>query len=177
MKENEFQTLFDENETTHKINYIKEVQIDTDTEILLPDNYINVVSERLALYSELSTIKDEEKLDTFKENMEDRFGKIPPQGLELLNTIRLKWIASQLGLERIIIKNKECIAYFLSDQQSEFFKSKVFNQILLTVQNNSQYFKIKEKQTRKGLRLILSIHHIESIKVLIEMLEIILKSK
>ena len=109
--------------------------------------------------------------------MEDRFGKIPPQGIELLNTIRLKWIASQLGIERLIIKNKECIAYFLSDQQNEFFKSKVFNQILLTVQNNSQYFKIKEKQTRKGPRLILSIHHIESIKVLLEMLEIILKSK
>ena len=177
LKENEFKSLFDENETPHKINYIKEVQIDTDTEILLPDEYINVVSERLALYNELSTIKDEEKLDRFKKNMEDRFGKIPPQGLELLDTIRLKWIASQLGLERLIIKNKRCVAYFLSDQQSEFFKSKVFNQILLNVQNNSQSIKIKEKQTRKGLRLTLSIDDVDSIKFLLQLLEIILKSK
>ena len=177
LKENEFKILFDEKETTNKINYIKEVQIDTDIELLLPDDYINVVSERLTLYNELSTIKDEEKLDEFKKNMEDRFGKIPPQGLELLNTIRLKWIASQLGLERLIIKNKRCLAYFLSDQQSEFFKSKVFNQILLAVQNNSQSFKIKEKQTRKGLRLILSIDYVSSIKALHQRLEIILKSK
>ena len=109
--------------------------------------------------------------------MEDRFGKIPPQGLELLDTIRLKWIASQLGLERLIIKNKRCVAYFLSDQQSEFFKSKLFNQILLNVQNNSQSIKIKEKQTRKGPRLILSIDDVDSIKVLLQMLKIILKSK
>ena len=131
----------------------------------------------MALYNELSKIEDEEKLDKFKKNIEDRFGKIPPQGLELLNTIRLKWIASQLGLQRIVVKNKKCVAYFLSDQQSKFFKSKVFNQILLAVQNNSQSFKIKEKQTRKGLRLIMLIDHIDSIKVLSKRLETILKSK
>ena len=59
------------------------------------------ISERLALYNELSSIKDEEKLGRFRKNMEDRFGKIPLQGLELLNTLRVKWIASQLGLERL----------------------------------------------------------------------------
>ena len=94
-----------------------------------------------------------------------------------MNTIRLKWVASQLGLERIIVKNKKCVAYFLSNQQSKFFKSKVFNQILLAVQNNSQSFKIKEKQTRKGLRLVILIDHIDSIKALHKRLEIILKSK
>ena len=109
--------------------------------------------------------------------MEDRFGKIPPQGIELLNTIRLKWLASQLGLERLILKNKKCVAYFLADQKSKFFKSKVFNQILLAVQNNTQSFKIKEKQTRKGLRLIMLIDHVNSVKVLNQRLEIILKSK
>ena len=177
LKENEFKTLFDKKETNDKINYIKEVQIDTDIELLLPDDYVNVVSERLALYNELSNVKDEKKLDKFKKNMEDRFGKIPPQGLELLNTIRLKWVASQLGLERIIVKNKKCVAYFLSNQQSKFFKSKVFNQILFAVQNNSQSLKIKEKQTRKGLRLIMLIDNVYSIKALNQMLEKILKSK
>jgi len=177
LKENEFKTLFDKKETIDKINYIKEVQIDTDIELLLPDDYVNVVSERLALYNELSNIKDEEILDRFKKNMEDRFGKIPPQGIELLNTIRLKWLASQLGLERLIVKNKMCVAYFLADQKSKFFKSKVFKQILLAVQNNSQLFKIKEKQTRKGLRLVILIDHIDSIKALHKRLEIILKSK
>ncbi len=177
LKENEFKTLFNQEETDYKKEYVKEVQIDTDMELLLPDEYISVVSERLALYNELSSIKDEEKLGRFRKNMEDRFGKIPLQGLELLNTLRVKWIASQLGLERLIIKNKKCVCYFLTDQKSEFFQSKIFNQILLTVQNNSKSFKIKEKETRKGLRLILTIGNIDSVKVLHQTMEVMLKSE
>jgi transcription-repair coupling factor (superfamily II helicase) len=177
LKENEFKTLFNQEETDYKKEYVKEVQIDTDMELLLPDEYISVVSERLALYNELSSIKDEEKLGRFRKNMEDRFGKIPLQGLELLNTLRVKWIASQLGLERLIIKNKKCICYFLTDQKSEFFQSKIFNQILLTVQNNSKSYKIKEKETRKGLRLILTIGNIDSVKILHQTLEVMLKSE
>jgi transcription-repair coupling factor (superfamily II helicase) len=176
LKENEFKTLFNQEETDYKKEYVKEVQIDTDMELLLPDEYISVVSERLALYNELSSIKDEEKLGRFRKNMEDRFGKIPLQGLELLNTLRVKWIASQLGLERLIIKNKKCVCYFLTDQKSEFFQSKIFNQILLTAQNNSNSYKIKEKETRKGLRLILTIGNIDSVKILHQTLKVMLKS-
>ena len=117
-------------------NYVKEVQIDTDFEILFPDDYINVVNERLVLYNELSAIKDEETLMQFQNNLEDRFGKIPPEGEELLSTLRLKWLASKMGLERLIIKNKKCVGYFLSDKQSDFYQSPVFNQILVGVQNS-----------------------------------------
>ena len=101
LKENEFRPLFNEKEPGEK-DYIREVQIDTDMELLFPDEYISIVSERLALYNELSSIKNEEKLEVFKKNIEDRFGKIPNQGLELLNTLKVKWIASQLGLKRLI---------------------------------------------------------------------------
>ncbi len=177
LKENEFKMLFDEDEKTEQKAYIKEVQIDTDIELLFPDEYISVVSERLTLYNELSTIKNEEKLDEFRKNVEDRFGKIPPQGVELLNTLRLKWIASQLGLERLIIKNKKCVGYFLSDQQNTFFQSDVFNLILSTVQNQPESFNIKEKQTRKGLRLLLTIDKVYSIEALHQSLKTILESK
>ena len=177
LKENEFKMLFDEDEKTEQKAYIKEVQIDTDIELLFPDEYISVVSERLTLYNELSTIKNEEKLDEFRKNVEDRFGKIPPQGVELLNTLRLKWIASKLGLERLIIKNKKCVGYFLSDQQNTFFQSDVFNLILSTVQNQPESFNIKEKQTRKGLRLLLTIDKVYSIEALHQSLKTILESK
>jgi transcription-repair coupling factor (superfamily II helicase) len=171
LKENEFKTLFEnENRSTQK-NYVKEVQVDTDFEILFPDEYINIVNERLLLYNELSAIKDEPQLMKFKKNIEDRFGEIPPPGQELLGTLRLKWLASKMGLERLIIKNKKCVGYFLADQQSPFYQSAIFNQILLSVQNQPDQFSIKEKETRNGLRLLLVVNQAQSIKNLLDQLQ------
>ena len=170
LKENEFKSLFEEQQKTTPKKYIKEVQIDTDFEILFPDTYINIVNERLALYNELSGIKDEAGLAKFKKNLEDRFGKVPSQAEELLNTLRLKWEATQLGLERLIIKNNKCVGYFLADQQSDFYQSPVFNQILISVQKQPDQFSIKEKQTRNGLRLLLVLGGIHSIKKLVDRL-------
>lgn len=168
LKENEFKTLFEDQEKSQEKNYVKEVQIDTDREILFPDEFINIVSERLALYNELSTVKDEEALLKFKKNLEDRFGKIPPQGMELLETVRLKWLASKMGLERLIIKKNKCVGYFLSNQQSDFYQSKTFNKILMTVQKQGGQFSLKEKQTRDGLRLLLVMERVHSIEKLRE---------
>ena len=176
LKENEFKTLFEDQEKPLEKKYVKEVQIDTDFEILFPDEYINVVNERLVLYNELSAIEDEEALLVFKKNMEDRFGKIPPQGRELLSTLRLKWLASKMGLERLIIKNKKCVGYFLADQQSDFYQNPVFNQILLSVQKKPEQFSIKEKQTRNGLRLLLVLDQIHSVEKLLERLNSLVES-
>lgn len=170
LKEKEFKDLFqDQNVDSTKI-YVKEVQVDTDFEILFPDDYINVVNERLTLYNELSAIKEEQLLIDFKKNLEDRFGKIPTQGEELLNTLRLKWLSAKIGLERLIIKNKKCVGYFLSDQESGFYQSSIFNQILQSVQKKDQRIILKEKQTRNGLRLLLVIDGIHSIKELLDRL-------
>ena len=170
LKENEFKTLFEDQDKSLEKNYVKEVQIDTDFEILFPDDYINIVNERLVLYNELSAIKDEETLMQFQKNLEDRFGKIPPEGEELLSTLRLKWLASKMGLERLIIKNKKCVGYFLSDQQSDFYQSPVFNQILLGVQKQPKKYSMKEKQTRNGLRLLLVLDQVHTAERLLEQL-------
>jgi transcription-repair coupling factor (superfamily II helicase) len=170
LKENEFKTLFKDEKKSKEKNYVKEVQIDTDFEILFPDEYINVVNERLILYNELSAIKDEEALKGFKKNLEDRFGKIPPEGEELLSTLRLKWLASKMGLERLIFKNKKCVGYFLSDQQSDFYQSPLFNQILLGVQKQPKKYSMKEKQTRNGLRLLLVLDQVHTVENLLDQL-------
>jgi transcription-repair coupling factor (superfamily II helicase) len=176
LKGNEFKELFPGDLDSKEKIYVREVQIDTDIEILFPDEYINIVSERLTLYNELSKIKEEQKLKEFEKNLEDRFGKIPPQGIELLNTLRLKWLATKFGLERVIIKQKKCIGYFISDQQSDFFQTPVFSQILNAVQSDTQSMSIKEKQTRNGLRLLLIVENVYSIEKLYQKLEAILAS-
>ena len=106
--------------------------------------------------------------------MEDRFGEIPPQGIELLNTLRLKWLASKFGLERLIIKQNKCIGYFISDQQSDFFQTPIFGHILNAVQSDSQSMSIKEKQTRNGVRLLFVVEDVYSIEKLHQKLEAIL---
>ena len=170
LTDNELKTLFQDHDKSLEKNYVKEVQIDTDFEILFPDDYINVVNERLVLYNELSAIKDEETLMQFQNNLEDRFGKIPPEGEELLSTLRLKWLASKMGLERLIIKNKKCVGYFLSDKQSDFYQSPVFNQILVGVQKQPKKYSMKEKQTRNGLRLLLVLDQVHTVERLLEQL-------
>ena len=174
LKENEFKDLFPADEAGKEKTYVREVQIDTDIEILFPDEYINIVSERLTLYNELSKIKEEEKLKEFEKNLEDRFGEIPPQGIELLNTLRLKWLASKFGLERLIIKQNKCIGYFITDQQSDFFQTPIFGHILNAVQSDPQSMSIKEKQTRNGLRLLFVVENVYSIEKLHQKLEAIL---
>ena len=176
LKENEFKTLFEDQDKSLEKNYVKEVQIDTDFEILFPDDYINIVNERLVLYNELSAIKDEEGLIQFQKNLEDRFGKIPAEGEELLSTLRLKWLASKMGLERLIIKNKKCVGYFLSNQQSDFYQSPVFNKILFGIQKDPKKYSIKEKQTRNGLRLLIVLDKVYSVEELLVRLKDLIRN-
>ena len=176
LKENEFKNLFEDQDKSLEKNYVKEVQIDTDFEILFPDDYINIVNERLVLYNELSAIKDEEGLIQFQKNLEDRFGKIPAEGEELLSTLRLKWLASKMGLERLIIKNKKCVGYFLSNQQSDFYQSPVFNKILFGIQKDPKKYSIKEKETRNGLRLLIVLDKVYSVEELLVRLKDLIRN-
>jgi transcription-repair coupling factor (superfamily II helicase) len=161
LKENEFKDLYGAPEEKDK-TYAKEVQIDTDFEILFPDNYINITSERMVLYNRLATIENEEALASFQSEIEDRFGKIPTQVVDLLNSVRIKWHAKQLGLERLILKKGKLIGYFIANQQSSFYESKTFTDLLSFVQRTKNCI-VKEKQTKDGLRLLLTINSIDSI--------------
>jgi transcription-repair coupling factor (superfamily II helicase) len=162
LKEKEFAELYAE-DIANK-TYLKDTQIDTDFELLYPDNYINSIAERLNLYNELSTLKDKAALTEYQQRLEDRFGPLPEQAQDLLNSVRLKWMATSLGLERLILKKKTMIGYFLADQESSFYQSPVFTQILQFVQSNPQHCTIKEKQTRNGLRLLIRFNNITSIE-------------
>ena len=163
LKENEFKELYTTEENKPK-EFIKEVQIDTDFEVLFPDNYINSITERLNLYNELSTLKTDEELQQYEQRLIDRFGELPIQAVDLLDSVRLKWFAKQLGLEKIVLKQKRMIGYFISNQQSEFYQTKAFTKVLTYVQQNSTTCVMKEKQTKGGLRLLITFIKIDSVE-------------
>ncbi|MDG5490860.1 transcription-repair coupling factor [Psychroserpens sp. SPM9] len=162
LKENEFKDLYQDD--GKEKNYVKDITIDTDFELLFPDDYVNNITERLNLYTKLNALKTEEELQTFESEILDRFGELPIQVIDLLNSVRVKWIATKIGLEKIIMKKGRFVGYFISDQQSGFYQSHQFTKVLQYVQTHPKECKMKEKQTRNGLRLLLTFEHIKSVK-------------
>ena len=172
LKEKEFKELYETTDTEFKNRaFVKEVTIDTDFEILFPDDYVNNITERLNLYTKLNEIKDQAGLEAFQKTLEDRFGELPSQVISLFDSVRIKWIAIKMGIERVIIKQDRFIGYFISDQQSDFYQTQGFSKVLDFAQNNASNVKIKEKNTRGGLRLLLTIENVSSISKVLDMLE------
>jgi len=163
LKEKEFKDLYAGTEHEKK-SFVKETVIDTDFELLFPDDYVNNITERLNLYNKLSDMENNEQLQKFETELIDRFGEIPKQVLDLLNSVRIKWIAISIGLERVLMKKGKLVGYFISDQQSAFYQSNSFTKVLGYVQSNSNIATMKEKQTRSGLRLIITFDNITSIE-------------
>ena len=170
LKENEFKDLYQDAGKSRGA-YVKDLQLDTDFELLFPDDYINNVTERLTLYTELNSLKSETELEGFRGRLEDRFGPLPDKASDLLESVRLKWMATALGLEKLVLKNGKFVGYFIGDQESAFYQSEEFGKILRYVQSHPGQGRLKEKQTRNGLRLLLLIDEVTSVDRAISALE------
>ena len=173
LKENEFKDLYENEVSGIEKEYVKDLQIDTDFELLFSDEYINNISERLSLYNELGTVKNEEELVVFQNKLIDRFGPMPPRAIALMNSIRIKWIATRVGIEKLVMKKGKMIGYFVADQQSDYYSSKRFHQIIQFVQKNSAICVMKEKQTPAGLRLLLTFDNVKSTRRALELMELL----
>ncbi|MDC0007715.1 transcription-repair coupling factor [Flavobacteriaceae bacterium] len=170
LKNKEFESLFEnEVDNTFKVSNFK---IDTDLEILFPDNYINNVKVRLNQYQKLSTIYSLKKLNKFTVELEDRFGKLPNQSIDLIKTIELKLLAIKNGFEKLILKNEKMICQFISSKDDKFYSAGEFGKILQTIQNNQNLCQLKEKKSISGERLLLVFQNINSIEKAINCLKI-----
>ncbi len=171
LKENEFKDLYQEENDIETKEFVKDIQIDTDFELLFPDEYINNITERLNLYNELSQIKDEATLRQFEQKLIDRFGALPKPAIALLNSVRIKWKATDMGIERLLMKQGKMVGYFIGDQQSNFYQSNRFMNVLQFAQRNGNVCKMKEKETKNGLRLLLTFDNVKSVNKALELLE------
>jgi transcription-repair coupling factor (superfamily II helicase) len=136
-------------------------------EMRIPEEYIQNIAERLHLYKELDEIETEEKLIQFAAQLKDRFGPVPQQVFVLMDTIRLRWQAKQLGFEKILLKNRTLKAYFISNQKSAYFQSPLFSSILKFVQLHPRACKMKEDKGKLSLALV----NIGSVKEAIRLLD------
>ncbi|WP_019037397.1 transcription-repair coupling factor [Psychroflexus tropicus] len=171
LKDNEFKEVYQDEENEEDKVYVIDAQIDTDFEILFPDDYINSIKERLSLYTKLNGISDETELQKFEDELKDRFGELPKEAQDLVNSVRLKWIAASAGLEKLVLKKGKMIGYFLSNQDSGFYNSKRFRDILTYVQARPRQCQMKEKETRNGLRLLLTFDNVNSVDKALQLLQ------
>ena len=131
-----------------QMTFISDVQIDTDIEAYLPDDYVGNTTEKIALYRELDNITDEDKLAKFEGRLRDRFGIIPKPVNELLNIVRLRWICIKMGYEKAILKNGLLILHFVYNQQSNYYKTPLFAGILKYVTAHPSKFVFKQHNNR-----------------------------
>ncbi len=164
LKETEFKELFKDEP---KRDFVQDCQIDTDLEILLPDSYVNSIAERLALYRELDDLVDAKGLQAFQGRIKDRFGAIPQQGIQLLETIRLRWVAKALGFEKLILKNDRLVCYFIADPESGYYQGPVFSEVLGFVKDNGNKVTMRQKNDRLTLSF-------ENVKTIVQALNVLI---
>jgi transcription-repair coupling factor (superfamily II helicase) len=156
LKQGEYKELFQEEQAAAgkaflQTQFVNDCQIDTDMELLFPDTYIQSISERMLLYRQLDNLEDEAALQQFELELIDRFGKLPQVSKELLEVVRLRWKAIDLGIERIILKDQKMMCFFVADQQSAFYQSATFTNVLHYLQQNPDKCRMKEKKDKLSL--------------------------
>jgi transcription-repair coupling factor (superfamily II helicase) len=158
LKETEFKNLYEDSDSAHQMmrkagvsggNFIKDCQVDTDMEILFPDDYIANITERMSLYKELDDMETEEQLLAYEKNLIDRFGPLPKQAKELLNAIRLRWIAIEIGFEKVVLKNNRMVGFFIAKQDSPFYESPAFHRVIDFMKQQPHAARLKETPGNK----------------------------
>ena len=134
-----------------KEQWVSECVLETDMELLIPDSYVSNITERLRLYRSLEDATDEGALQQFVHDLEDRFGAVPPQTSELVETVKLRWLGKNIGLEKIVLKNKRLSCYFVNNQESPYFQSDRFGAMLVYAQQNPRECTFKERNKRLSL--------------------------
>lgn len=153
LKDEEFSELYAEEIAQEKNSnvYVTDCQIDSDLELLFAQDYIENVSERIALYRELDNIDNETELLEFEKRLEDRFGKIPAKSRSLLQVVRLRWLIMKFGVEKLVLKDEKMIAYLVSNTQSMYYKSENFGKILHYMTIHSRRCQLREKNNRRSV--------------------------
>ena len=143
LKRKEFRDLFKE-EIQQQDDFVTDCSIDTDLEILIPDSYVESITERLSLYSRLDHCETEEELQHFHAELTDRFGAVPPEVEDLFTTVRVRKLSVDLGFEKLFLKNETLKCFFVGNPESPYFQSETFNRILLFLQTGTNKGRLKQ---------------------------------
>jgi transcription-repair coupling factor (superfamily II helicase) len=162
LKETEFRDLFlgPETDLNQFLDTVRECNIETDLEILIPDTYVSNISERLNLYSKLDRVKDRDSLEKIQNSITDRFGPLPPEVVQLVDIVKLRWEAQQMGFEKLAIKKGTMRGYLPTEKNDAYFQGETFGRILKYVQRHSRNSRLKESKDK----LIVIFDHVPTVE-------------
>ncbi|RYG54694.1 MAG: transcription-repair coupling factor [Chitinophagaceae bacterium] len=166
LKRTEFKGLFKE-EITKQDDFVQDCTVDTDLEILIPDSYVESVTERLSLYTRLDNCENEEELQAFATELADRFGPLPKQVVDLFDTVRSRRVAVELGFEKMLLKDEQLRCYFINKADSPYFESDIFQSILLYLQTQTNKAKLKQV----GKLFLLVVEDVKSMQQILNFLQ------
>ena len=159
LKQTEFKELFRE-QLEEKQEYITDCTLETDQEILIPDEYVSSITERLSLYQQLDNLEGDEQLEAFRKELTDRFGPIPPQTEALFSALRSRKMAIRIGFEKIIFKDHKARCYFISNPDSAYFESSIFQHIMRYIQTATNTIRLKQI----GKNFMLVMDHLDTME-------------
>jgi len=167
LKRTSFKDLFKE-EISKQDDFVSDCTIDTDLEILIPDDYVESITERLSLYTRLDNCEKEEDLQAFHTEMLDRFGPMPGQVQDLFTTVRCRWLAVDMGFEKMSLKENTLRCYFINKNDSPYFEAPVFHNIIQYLQTGTN--KARLKQVAKNFLLV--VDDVKSMKAMQRFLQL-----
>ena len=156
LKVDEFSELYQEEnpDRNNELQFVSDCQVETDLELTFPSDYVENISERMSLYRELDNVRDEEELKAFETKLEDRFGALPPQTVNLMLLVRLRWIALSLGFEKLTIKQNRMAGYFVQSENSPYFQSEAFGKILNYFQSHVERCKLRDVAGKRSILFV-----------------------
>ena len=153
LKQTDFRDVFADT-MTEGADFVRDVTIETDTEMHIPTDYVESTQERLRLYQDLDHIEDEERLQAYADGLKDRFGPLPVQVKELFDGLRLRWLCRELGFDRVILKNDKLLCFFVEDAQSLYYDSQIFKSLSGIIAREGKLRGLQLKQTPRRLSLV-----------------------
>ena len=173
LKEDEFSELYQEElqaageEKISGEDFVSECQVESDLELLFPNEYIPSSSERMLLYRELDGLELDKDLLDFKSRLEDRFGKVPPEGEELLRIVPLRRLAKRLGAEKIFLKAGRMTLFFVSNPDSPYYQSAAFGKVIGYMGRNPRYCNLREQNGKRSM----VVKNVESVEMAVGILQ------
>lgn len=163
LRKDEFADLYNEQEKAkaEEQDFVEDVLVESDLELMFPVTYIPNDAERVAIYRELDNMETETEIIDFVKRLEDRFGKIPSQGRELIRIVRLRRLAKSLGIEKIVLKNEQMILNLVTDENSPYYSSPSFDKLLWFVQAHARQCRLRETGKKRSV-VIRDINTVET---------------
>ncbi|MDR3142118.1 MAG: transcription-repair coupling factor [Tannerellaceae bacterium] len=148
-------------------DFVRETFIESDLELMFPPAYIPNDSERVSLYRELDKMEEERDILSFTDRLEDRFGKIPKEGKELIRIVRLRRLAKELGIEKVVLKKEQMGLFLISSPDSPYYQSESFDKLLAFVQKHPRMCNLREQNGKRSI-MIKDVRTVEAAYALLE---------